>query len=88
MKIHGGAPTGIAPTDGLAAKLGKARARTNVEGSSTTGEVKVSREAMALAAGAPARFDAARVDTLRDAHDSGSLRVDSKVIAKRLAEEN
>ena len=88
MKIHGGVTGGIAGTEGLAAKLGKARARTSADGPLATGDVKVSREALALAAETPARFDAVRVGALRDARETGSLQVDSKKIAERLTEEN
>ncbi len=92
MKIYGAGTTGpISGADSLASRLGKNRAqgggattRTDVAGS----EVRVSKEAMRLSLQAPAGFDLARVERLRDAHESGSLAVDPSVIARRLQEEN
>jgi flagellar biosynthesis anti-sigma factor FlgM len=92
MKVYGAGSGAITGAEALAARIGKARTGSSGESARTSdasgSEVRVSREAMSLAARGSARFDAARVERLRDTRESGQLTIDAKAIAKRLAEEN
>jgi anti-sigma28 factor (negative regulator of flagellin synthesis) len=84
MKVYGAGSGAITGAEALAARIGKARTGSSGESARTSdasgSEVRVSREAMSLAA--------ARVERLRDTRESGQLTIDAKAIAKRLAEEN
>lgn len=92
MKVYGVSTGAISGADGLASRLGKNRAQSGGDavrtGDAAGTEVRVSKEAMKLAARPPAGFDIARVERLRDAHTNDDFHVDSAVIARRLSEEN